>query len=181
MKPIFRAALVIANCLLVLAVVGGAISRTQAVVESGRSVFLKLAPVDPRSLMQGDYMTLRYAISGDDAFREGMAAAATRGRLLLKLDEEGVGTFSRLDDGSAEPAEDEVRLMYRKFRRGWRFGIESFFFQEGLGEVYEVAKYAELRVDPSGEAVLVDLRSEGLGVLDTRAGEAAGDGAAGNR
>ena len=84
-------------------------------------------------------------------------------------------------DFGGVPAEDEVRLMYRKFRRGWRFGIESFFFQEGLGEVYEVAKYAELRVDPSGEAVLVDLRSEGLGVLDTRAGEAAGDGAAGNR
>lgn len=181
MKPIFRAAVVIANCLLVLVVVGGAISRKQAVIESGRTVFLKLAPVDPRSLMQGDYMTLGYAISRDDAFQEGMAAAPTRGRLLLKLDEKAVGTFSRVDDGSTEPAGNEVRLVYRKFRRGWRFGIESFFFEEGLGEVYEAAEYAELRVDPSGEAVLVDLRSEDLEVFDTRAGEAAGGGAAANR
>ena len=32
---------------------------------SGNLVLLELAPVDPRSLMQGDYMTLRYAIASD--------------------------------------------------------------------------------------------------------------------
>ena len=30
--------------------------------DSGKPVVLKIAPADPRSLMQGDYMVLNYAI-----------------------------------------------------------------------------------------------------------------------
>ena len=48
-------------------------------------------------------------------------------------------------------------LNYRKWRRGYRFGIESFFFEEGMAEVFEDAEYAELRVGPKGDAVIVDL------------------------
>ena len=54
----FYIGIIAANLLLVLAVVNGAILKKQAVVESGERVVLKLAPVDPRSLMQGDYMIL---------------------------------------------------------------------------------------------------------------------------
>ncbi|NRB76239.1 MAG: GDYXXLXY domain-containing protein [Verrucomicrobiales bacterium] len=140
--------IIVANLLLVLAVVNGAILKKQAVVESGERVVLKLAPVDPRSLMQGDYMILSYALGRDDQFRE--AATETRGRVYLKRDDKDVGTFASVEEG-------EVYLNYRKWRRGYRFGIESFFFEEGMAEVFEDAEYAELRVGPKGDAVIVDL------------------------
>lgn len=155
--------LVVANLVLVLVVVNGAILRKQAVIDSGRTVFLKLAPVDPRSLMQGDYMVLNYAINRNGQDREIREAMPTRGRLILRLDVRGVGAFHRLDEADGvELQEDEVPLKYRKSRRGFRFGIESFFFEEGAAGIYNGAKYAELRVSPNGVPVLVDLRGENL-------------------
>jgi len=48
-----------------LAVVNAGIIQKQRLINSGDLVFLKLAPVDPRSLMQGDYMRLRFAIMNE--------------------------------------------------------------------------------------------------------------------
>jgi len=53
--------LVIAGLVLVLGVVNYDIWQKQQVVENGQQILLKLRPVDPRSLMQGDFMRLRYA------------------------------------------------------------------------------------------------------------------------
>ncbi len=53
--------LVIMGLVLVLGVANYNIGQKQQVVENGQQVLLKLRPVDPRSLMQGDYMRLRYA------------------------------------------------------------------------------------------------------------------------
>lgn len=158
------AALVVLNGLLVLLVVNGQILGKQQVIDSGKTVYLELAPVDPRSLMQGDYMVLGYALARDEELREAGETVPTRGRMILELDRKGRATFSRFEDEEAGDslAENEVYLGYRKWRRGWRFGIESFFFQEGLGERYERAKFAELRVSESGVPVLLDLRGEKL-------------------
>lgn len=63
--------------------------------------------------------------------------------------------FVRTDDG-CELAANERILVYQN-RRGARFGIESFFFQEGKGEDYGNAAYANIRLRPLGSAILVDL------------------------
>lgn len=39
--------------------------RKEARRVSGEQLFLPLAPLDPRSLMQGDYMELRFALASD--------------------------------------------------------------------------------------------------------------------
>lgn len=160
-------ALVILNGLAVLLVVNGLILKKQQIVEKGRLVYLELAPVDPRSLMQGDYMALNYALSRDRKFVSDGRAAPTRGRVILKLDKKGKATYSHFEPGDDEKEaaplkENEIYFAYRKWRRGWRFGIESFFFQEGLAKTYEQAKFAELRVSEDGVPVLVDLRGEDL-------------------
>ena len=51
-------------------------------------------------------------------------------------------------------------LYYR--RRGGRIkiGTDAFFFQEGHAPRYERAKFGELRVDASGESLLIGLRDE---------------------
>ena len=46
----------------VLAVANYAIVDKERVIAHGRTVYVALAPVDPRSLMQGDYMALNFRV-----------------------------------------------------------------------------------------------------------------------
>ncbi len=153
-----KSALIVLKLIIVLGVVNGAIFRKQAIVNSGRTIFLELAPVDPRSLMQGDYMVLRYALNNDPNFRKTVSDIQTRGQIILKIGDRDIATFSRIADSSFELTDDEIVLKYRKMRSGIRFGIESFFFQEGRADHYQNSKYAELKVSENGEPVIVDLR-----------------------
>ena len=151
-----RRGLIVAGLLLVLAVVGLMIVQKERVLASGLPIYLKLAPVDPRSLIQGDYMALRYAIESQAPQDE----LVSRGRIVIRLDERGVGWFVRLDDGTPLAA-GESFLVYRK-RGRLRLGAESFFFEEGQAARYSRAQYALLMVAPSGDSVLVDLKGENL-------------------
>ncbi len=159
----------IALTLLSCGIVGGGIVQKELILARGQTVLLPLAPVDPRSLMQGDYMVLRYELEREMGLLEpwerepGFADPFPRhGRLVLRVDEHGVGRFARIDDGG-ELREDERLLEYR-LREGWngrvRIGAESFLFEEGTAQVYEAARYGELVVAEGGEAVLVGLRDE---------------------
>ena len=51
--------------LAVLVVVNSAIWQKERHIAEGEVVYLELAPVDPRSLMQGDYMALNFELSND--------------------------------------------------------------------------------------------------------------------
>lgn len=156
--------IILAGTVLVLGALNAAIFHTENAIASGRTVFLRLAPVDPRSLMQGDYMILNYAINRDDGVLEQLQGQPSRGTFIARLDEKDVATFARLDDGMPL-ADNEVRLRYRHRRWQIRTAPESFFFQEGHAERYEAAKYSELRISPTGAAHLIALRDENLGQL----------------
>ena len=45
-------------------------------IADGQPVFVELAPVDPRSLMQGDYMQLNFRLPGDGSHAVRAAAVA---------------------------------------------------------------------------------------------------------
>jgi uncharacterized membrane-anchored protein len=129
----------------------------ERVVRHGETVFLELAPVDPRSPMQGDYMALAF-----QAVREAERAGLGDGdRAILQLDEQRIGRFHGSHTGG-ELAEEEMSLRLRL--RGGRLGpgTNAFFFQEGHADLYEAARYGEFRVDASGKAYLVALRGESL-------------------
>jgi uncharacterized membrane-anchored protein len=138
---------------LVLVIVNVQIARKEILIRDGRTVLLPLAPVDPRSLMQGDYMILNYQVT-NDLFR---AHSHEDGHVVLRLDEQGVGAFVRLHDGRPL-AKGEQLLRYRIRGYRARLGAEAFFFQEGHGKHYERAAFGELRVTPAGDSVLVGLR-----------------------
>ncbi len=129
----------------------------EQLIRNGQPVLLELAPVDPRSLIQGDYMILRYAIAVDLEDRE----IPRRGQIVIRLDDDGVATFVRLDDGT--PLAPGERLL-NYYHHEWRIdlGAPSFFFQEGTAERYADAVYGELRVDAAGNSVLVGLRNAEL-------------------
>lgn len=144
--------------LLVLIWVNVLIVQQERLIAQGTSIFLQLAPVDPRSLIQGDYMRLRYAIA--DEVRE--TEHSNRGTVVIQLDEQRIGTFVRLHDAQQPRSAGEQLLTYHQQNGTLYFGPDAFFFQEGHAQYYENATYAELRVSDTGESVLIGLRGAQL-------------------
>lgn len=154
--------------LVMLAVANYTIYSREQLLTDGRIVLLELAPVDPRSLMQGDYMALRFKVA-DIALGRGTAGKNLRdGSIVLQLDAQGIGSFARFDDG-ARPGSDEVRMRYRIRDNRARFATNAFFFQEGDARLYAAARYGEFRVDAKGEAILTGLRGQDLALLGGQA------------
>jgi uncharacterized membrane-anchored protein len=149
-------ALLFGGLALVLAVVNVSIARKEALLANGTVVLVELAPVDPRSLIQGDYMRLEYELASSSE-----ASWPRDGRMVVRLDEQGVARFVRRDDGSPLVVGERL-LQYRRRARRTRVGSDAFFFQEGHAARYANAKYGELRVDRSGGSVLVGLRDTAL-------------------
>ena len=147
--------------ILIVANVG--IYQKQQLVDSGRVVLLELAPVDPRSLMQGDYMALRFRVA-DEAFRSVDRNTLQDGRVVLAIDERNVGTFARFDSG--EPiGPGEAVIRYRVRGNTPKFATNAFFFEEGTADAYTRARFGEFRVSPQGDAILTKMRGEKLEVL----------------
>ena len=145
---------------LVLGAGGATIASKQAILDDGRTVLLPLRPVDPRSLMQGDYMVLAYDASVFPP-RAVTDTLPLKGTVVLTLDEAGQASFARIDDGLAL-AQNEARLVYRL--RGadgdLRYGAESFFFQEGHADAFADARFGVLKIDGDGNSVLSGLADE---------------------
>lgn len=154
-----RKAIALCAGLIVLALANYAIYSRERLLTEGRVVLLQLAPVDPRSLMQGDYMALRFQ-AANDAFGRGNARKQQLdGHVILKLDQHGIGTFTRLDDGTALD-QNEVRMRYRIRDGRPKFATNAFFFQEGDAKRYSAARYGEFRIAADGEAILTGLRDK---------------------
>lgn len=152
--------LVVIGLILVLGAANYSIYVREQITASGRPILLELRPVDPRSLIQGDYMQLRYAAKTfpTQAIAEDMPR---KGTYILKLDANNVASFARLDDGSPL-TQDEVRLQYSDiiWTGELRIGAESFLFQEGQAQLFQEARFGVLRVDEDGNSVLVGLADE---------------------
>jgi len=153
-----RAAVIFGGLALALGAPAEFVIQKEYVLATGQPVLLELAPRDPRSLMQGDYMVLDYAVSREQ--QRDLEQRPRDGHLVLRLDEQGVGRFVRFDTPETPLAPGEFKLRYRVRQSRVRLGAESFFFQEGHAERYERARYGELRVADSGASVLVGLRDE---------------------
>jgi uncharacterized membrane-anchored protein len=127
--------------------------QKEEILSDGKLILLRLAPVDPRSLMQGDYMELNYEISDDNISLSGLK----RGFCVVTLDENGVGKKVRLQAKRTPLNKGEHLIEYHQ--ADWRIsiGAESFFFEEGQAEKFEKAKYGGVRVDAKGNSVLVGL------------------------
>lgn len=161
-----RKLIVVVTGVIILMVVNMTIYGREQTLSHGHVVLLELAPVDPRSLMQGDYMALRFKVG-----RDAIAAEDDRknedGSLVVTLDSRSVGTFARLaDDGPL--AANEILLRYRVRNGLVKFATNAFFFEEGSAKQYQAAKYGEFRVADNGDMLLTALRGENLAVLGAK-------------
>lgn len=144
---------------LVLGVANAAIWQKEQLIRTGTAVFVELAPVDPRSLMQGDYMSLVFALPVDVR-----ADAATRPfmpQVVARVDARGVARLLRYHDGQALANGEFVINLVRK-KGDWVVVTDAWYFKEGDGERWSKARYGEFRVNPDGKALLVGLRGPNL-------------------
>jgi uncharacterized membrane-anchored protein len=146
---------------LVLGVTNILIFQKERLLASPQSILLELAPRDPRSLVQGDYMALAYAITGDVPAQD----LPADGHLVVVVGPDTVARFVRVHTPNVSLAPGELLLRYRVRDGSLHVGSESFFFQEGEASLYEQARYADLRVDSAGESLLVGLRGPDREVL----------------
>jgi len=152
--------------LAILAFVNFGIYQREQLLTHGRVVLLELAPVDPRSLMQGDYMRLNFVLA-NQAFPFERRRALADGHIVVALDAHGVGRFRRLADGRPL-ASDEIALRYRVRNRQPNFATNAYFFEEGQARAYEGATYGEFRVGADGDMILTGLRGVRFEALGAR-------------
>jgi uncharacterized membrane-anchored protein len=157
-------ALIALGALLIFGGINYSIFHKENIKRNGEVIYIDLAPVDPRSLMQGDYMTLNFGLArqieigmnrASDNPREGEIRYAN-----ITLDEKRVAMYKEAPDDKT------LKLRYRiRSGRVW-LGTNGFFFEEGKAALYDKARYGEFRLDrASGEAVLVGLRNDKLEAL----------------
>lgn len=155
----YKGAIILLNLILLLTYINYTVSGKEKLLEDGHLVLLELAPVDPRSLMQGDYMDLRYRIS-DDILTDSIAK---RGYCVVQLNADGIAGRVRFQEGPSPLAKDEYAIRYTLAGNNRiSIGAESYFFQEGHAEKYDQAKYGGLKIDKNGNSLLIGLYNERL-------------------
>ena len=152
---------ILVTTLLVLIVANIGIWQKEDLIAHGQPVFVELAPVDPRSLMQGDFMQLSFRLP--DQVWTNLAAYPNRQRprVIAKRDALGVASLLRMDNGSPL-GRDEFLFELTPKNGNWILVSDAWFFKEGEGERWAQAKYGEFRVAASGRALLVGLRGAKL-------------------
>ncbi|QET03528.1 MULTISPECIES: GDYXXLXY domain-containing protein [Cupriavidus] len=157
--------------LLTLAVATVGIAANERVLRDGEVLYLRLAPVDPRSLMQGDYMALNFTAGIEIAAAQGAQHKTDRRdvTVVIRRDANHIGQFVRLHDGTPL-ADGEQLLRVQNVPTRWggngvQVSTNAWFFEEGQAKRYERAQYGEFRVDRNGHALLVGMRGEGLSAL----------------
>lgn len=151
---------------LALAVGNLTVARYERVIREGQVLVLPLAPVDPRSLMQGDYMTLRFEASAEIAqavryvAEEGADSPARRPAFAVfkAVEPEAPARWVGLLDTLAPLAAGELAVRLTYTAQGPRIGTDAYFFEEGRAARFEAARFGEFRVDAGGTAILVGLR-----------------------
>jgi uncharacterized membrane-anchored protein len=106
--------IIFVNFLLLLVYFNCSVLNKEKILSDGKLILLELAPVDPRSLMQGDYMRLNYAItSGQSSYGD----IAKTGYCVVELDSLGVGRLKRFQPDRKGLAKGEYLIEYNL--NGW--------------------------------------------------------------
>ena len=172
-KPAVTIIIALLGLALVLVVMTRNIIKYEAHLTTGDTVLLALAPVDPRGFMQGDYMTLSYALERDvfAALNRDPGSYPTNedGYVIVALDNNKVAQFMRLAANQPKNlATNEMAIHYRIRNGAMQLATNAFFFQEGHGEAFEAAEYGLFRVNDKGEPLLTNLVDDDFKVISSK-------------
>ena len=172
-KPAVTIIIALLGLALVLVVMTRNIIKYENHLATGDTVLLALAPVDPRGFMQGDYMTLSYALERDvfAALNKNPGSYPTNeeGYVIVALDQHNVGQLVSLAaNQSKNLASNEIAIYYRIRNGTMQLATNAFFFQEGHGEAFEAAEYGLFRVNDKGEPLLTNLVDDDFKVISPK-------------
>ena len=160
--PLIAAAILLA--VLQIGFLSFIIGSRAAILQSGKEVLLKIEPVDPRDLLRGDYIIVRYEVS---SLPVKLIAGLPAGELVsearpvflrLRKDPDGYWrtVSASLEPPAAAPASEDEADIQGAITAGWTlnadttipvsFGIERFYVPEGEGRAIE----SDLRERPFG-------------------------------
>lgn len=151
-----RMVCLIAGALLIFGLVNWDVRGKEQVIADGKPVLVRLVPVDPRSLMQGDYMALRFDLPS--GVQEGLEKTLSPiARVRASVDDKGEARVQGLMADREAVSAGEIILPLKRLKGRWVLVTDAYFFPEGTGQVFERAKYGDFRVLPDGRALLVGL------------------------
>lgn len=157
----------------------------EAIIHTGKTVFLRTAPVDPNDPFRGDYVSLRYEISEVPLKKfKGTLPSDIGAKYYTVLDKGEDNLFELNYCTSNKPAGDEVfikgRNEYRWFNPATqkylplKYGIEKYFVQQkkgldiekraGRGNDIQVPLEVEVALGRDGTAVAKGYRWGRLGI-----------------
>ncbi|TCM69812.1 putative membrane-anchored protein [Acinetobacter calcoaceticus] len=160
---------------------GAIISKNEWQLNNSDRIFVRLQPVDPRSMIQGDYMRLNYELdwAEEKPLLDGQDQNSSDQNTALEdaiYNHSTVLTYVALDTSRRvyQIALDQ-RLLDRsatiialKLKNPsnlvWALypSSNSYLFAEGLAACYSRAEYAEFKVDAQGNSILRRLLDQQL-------------------
>ena len=144
-----------------LLLLGGLIGIKEYNLHTGTTVVLQAAPVDPRSLLQGDYAILGYEISG---LPSDLSSSFPIGSPVYVVLEQRGDVWAARKYLSARPPEGDLYIQGEIGNaRQIDFGIDTYFVPEGTGHIIERARdvKVEVAVSSSGKATIRDVIVDG--------------------
>ncbi len=127
---------------------------------TGQTMYVKLAPADPRSMIQGDYMALNYELYLTDDLQNSDVPDKLHITTTVALDDQRRVTKTDI----LAQMDGEKLMINNPNRSSWGLypASKSFMFAEGLADCYEQASYAHLIVDDKGKPMLKELVNDNL-------------------
>jgi len=169
--------------ILILAYMAG---EREYILRTGKIIYLRTAPIDPRDLFRGDYVRLNYEISNIPAARLPGADddEILKGAKVYATLKEGANGLYELEGISKQKPQSGVYLTgrspydyrYRRFGHPMtvNYGIEAYFVQQGKGREIErrlgsrnqiqIPLEMQIAVGRNGKAVIKGHRWSRLGI-----------------
>lgn len=154
---------VLASVILSFVAVNHAVWQKERLLKNGQSIYLALVPLDPRSIMQGDYMRLRFAVT-QNIVRVSSEQKHHSGFIVVDVDENHVATFNNMLQDQAL-SDHQFKVAFKVKNGQYMIGAQTFFFQEGQRKQYDLAKYGEFVVADDGKVLLKSLRDAELNLI----------------
>lgn len=129
------------------------IFQKESIKNDGEVIYFKLAPVDPRAFMLGDYMALNFEHNLRNYSDENMQT------FIVTLNDQKVVIDAEPYQGTT------VKDNQRLFKIQDQLRPDRFYFQEGHAQSYEEAKYGLFRYVSPSQFLLDDMTDETLAII----------------
>lgn len=164
-------------------ILGYMIESRASILAHGAEVLLKTAPVDPRDLLRGEYVTLNYEISRVpvSTLTGGMPAATRNNVLSVRLQKQDDGYWGIAESSFSVLPAKEGTVVLKSLPLAYLpvaglddisvdYGIERYYLPEGRGHDVETTPNSRVavavRVSSGGEGQIRSLLVDGKPVYD---------------